>query len=231
MQSATNKLITPTKQHPMPFVRTELVVLCVANGELQVLLSRRAEEPHAGQLGLPGGVLRIDEDASLEAAAQRVARERLGGELPNLHQLCAVGGAARDPRAPWALSVVYRSLVQPELAVTPGKRVQALEWRAVEGLTDQEPLAFDHAELIEKAVAATREQIAALDYPPGWVPEPFTLPELQAFSAAVLGRELDKVTFRRRIEATRQVEALDGELRVGAAHRPAKLYRFAGSYS
>ncbi|MBN8504332.1 MAG: NUDIX hydrolase [Burkholderiales bacterium] len=212
----------------MPFVRTELVVLCVAQGELQVLLSRRAEEPHAGKLGLPGGVLRIDEDATLEGAAQRVARERLGRELPNLHQLCAVGGAERDPRAPWALSVVYRSLVQPELAVTPGKRVQALEWRAVGGLADHGPLAFDHGELIDKAVEATRAQIEALDYPPGWVQEPFTLPELQAFSAAVLGRELDKVTFRRRVEATGQVEALQGEMRSGGAHRPAQLYRFAG---
>jgi 8-oxo-dGTP diphosphatase len=225
MQIATNGRVAPTKRHPMPLVRTELVVLCVAEGTMQVLLSRRQEEPYAGLLGLPGGVLRIDQDASLEAAAQRVAQERLGRELPNLLQLCAVGGSDRDPRAPWALSVVYRSLVQPELAVSPGKRVQALEWRPVGELADREPLAFDHGELIEKAVAATRNQVAALDYPPGWVQEPFTLPELQAFSAAVLGRALDKVTFRRRVEASACVKALEGEMRTGAAHRPAQLYR------
>ncbi|MFN8850363.1 MAG: NUDIX hydrolase [Inhella sp.] len=226
MQTATNARVTPTKRHPMPFVRTELVVLCVADGQLQVLLSRRKEQPHAGLLGLPGGVLRIDLDASLEAAAQRVAMERLGRELPNLSQVCSVGGADRDPRAAWALSVVYRSLVQPELAVTPGKRVMALEWVPVDEALSANDLAFDHAALIQQAMAQTRDQVSALEYPSGWVPEPFTLPELQAFSEAVLGKKLDKVTFRRRMEAMGQIEALDGEMRVGAAHRPAKLYRF-----
>lgn len=226
MQSATNTQVTPTKRHPMPFVRTELVVLSVANGGLQVLLSQRAEEPHAGKLGLPGGVLRIDVDVDLNAAAQRVAMERLGRELPNLQQLCAVGGAHRDPRAPWALSVVYRSLVQPELAVTPGKRVTALGWVSVDEALSAADLAFDHGRLIEQSVVQTRNQVSALEYPPGWVPEPFTLPELQAFSEAVLDKRLDKVTFRRRIEALGQIEALEGEMRAGAAHRPAKLYRF-----
>lgn len=226
MQDATKTRAVPAKRHPMPFVRTELVVLCVADGALQVLLSRRAEAPHEGQLGLPGGVLRIDEDVSLEAAAQRVARERLGGELPNLEQVCAVGGMHRDERAPWALSVAYRSLVQPELAVTPGKRVKSLEWRDVDSLSTDEPLAFDHSDLVAKAVAGTREQVASMSFPAGWVPEPFTLPELQAFSEAVLGKSLDKVTFRRRIEAFGNVLPVDGAFRTGGAFRPAQLYRF-----
>lgn len=225
MQRATKTAAIPAKPYPMPFVRTELVVLCVTVGALQVLLSRREEEPHAGLLGLPGGVLRIDQDVSLEAAAQRVARERLGRELPNLLQLCAVGGADRDPRAPWALSVVYRSLVQPELAVKPGKRVKSLEWVAVDKVSDGGDLAFDHARLIAQAVDATREQVAAMEFPHGWVPEPFTLPQLQAFAEAVLGRALDKVTFRRRANTSDLVVALEGQTR-GGAFRPAQLYRF-----
>ena len=59
------------KRHPMPFTRLEIAVMSLVDGELQVLLARRAEAPYAGRWALPGGVLRIDLDASLDAAARR----------------------------------------------------------------------------------------------------------------------------------------------------------------
>lgn len=226
MENATKLTRGPKIEYLMPFVRTELVVLCVHEGLLKVLMSRRQEAPQKGLQGLPGGVLRIDLDDSLEGAAQRVAKERLGQALPNLSQVCTVGGKLRDERTPWALSVVYRSLVQPDLKPTPGKRVVSLDWLPVEEVMKRDGFAFDHADLVEQAVAATREEVAALKFPNGWVPEPFTLPELQAFSEAVIGHGLDKVTFRRRIEAMGLVEAVPGAMRVGGAHRPAQLQRF-----
>src|SRR5258706_1133010 len=102
----------PTK-HPMPFTRLEVAVMSLIDGQLKVLLARRAEAPHAGKWALPGGVLRIDLDHTLDAAARRVMFERLGLELPFVRQLCAAGGPTRDPRAPWGLSIVYRALVRP----------------------------------------------------------------------------------------------------------------------
>lgn len=216
----------PAKLYPMPFVRVELVVLCVTDDRLHVLLSHREEAPYKGTWGLPGGVLRIDLDGSLEAAAQRVAQERLNMHLPNLGQVAAVGGADRDPRAPWAMSVVFRSLVQADLDAAPGKRVQALNWRPVSELSPTNPLAFDHADLVQHAVRAVQREIVEMRFPIGWVPEPFTYSELQALSEAVLGTSLDKVTFRRRMDAAGIALPQEGQMRVGVAHRPAQLYRF-----
>lgn len=224
MQNATNWV---SKPYPMPFVRVEWCILCVLDDTLQVLLAHRKEAPFKGKWGLPGGVLRIDLDASLEAAAQRVAQERLGRTLPNLNQVAAVGGAARDPRAPWAMSVIYRSLVQPDLQTVPGKRIEALAWTAVDGISQRKDLAFDHSQLIGQAVAATRREVAAMHFPEGWLTESFTLSELQSLSEAVLGSSLDKVTFRRRIDAGDIARPLAGQLRTGGAHRPAQLYRLA----
>lgn len=219
---------SPTKQHPMPFVRVELVVLCVVGDRLHVLLSHREGAPYKGKWGLPGGVLRIDLDGSLEAAAQRVAQERLNMSLPNLDQVAAVGGADRDPRAPWAMSVVYRSLVQADLGATPGKRVQALAWRNVTDVMQAPDLAFDHASLVAKAVEETRREVRELRFQTGWLPEEFTLSELQALSEAVLAGPLDKVTFRRRIVASGCAFALEGKMKMSGAHRPAQLYSLAG---
>lgn len=227
MQITTNTRLHATPpQYPMPFVRLELVVLAVKDGQLQVLLSHRKEAPYKGKWGLPGGVLRIDLDASLEAAAQRVAQERLSRPLPNLGQVAAVGGAKRDPRAPWAMSVVYRSMVPPDLETEPGKRVQALTWRPTEDAIADENLAFDHAALVARAVEAARREVRELRYPAGWMPEEFTLGELQAVSEAVLGEALDKVTFRRRVDVAGVLVPVEGKMRTGGAHRPAQLMRF-----
>jgi 8-oxo-dGTP diphosphatase len=213
-----------SKNHTMPFVRLELVVLSVIDGVLNVLLSHRKEEPHKGAWGLPGGVLRIDADASLELGAQRVAAERLGRELPNLSQVISVGGAERDPRAPWALSIVYRCLVPNTLETSPGKRVEALAWQPCSKLASKGNLAFDHAQLIALAVASTQSEIRVLRYPTGWMSEAFTLGELQAMSEAVIGAPLDKVTFRRRIEVAGVAQPIEGKTKMMGAHRPAQLY-------
>ncbi len=211
--------------HPMPFVRLEIAVMSLVDGALHVLLARRAQAPHAGKWALPGGVLRIDLDGSLDAAAGRVMKERIGTDLPFLGQLGAVGGPTRDPRAPWALSVVYRALLPSErLSASPGKRIEALAWRLVEDAIADRALAFDHAALIRRAVEATRAEVLALELPFGFLPESFTLGELQAGCEQLLGRKLDKSSFRRRLADRDVLEPVEGSVRSGA-FRPAQLFR------
>jgi ADP-ribose pyrophosphatase YjhB (NUDIX family) len=222
----TEDLIQRTAKHyPMPFMRIEIAVMSIVDGALAVLLGKRTQVPYAGRWALPGGVVRIDLDADLEAAAQRVAGERLGTALPFLRQQCAVGGATRDPRAPWALSLVYRALIPIE-AIDPkaGKRLEVLRWLPVSEAMADEGLAFDHSQIIQQAVEATRAEIERLDLPFGFLPTLFTLGELQATCEAILGRRLDKSSFRRRINERKLVEPVPGELKTGA-FRPAQLYR------
>jgi len=218
-------LPVPPKRYAMPFTRLELAVLTVADGRLAVLLGRRAAPPQQGKWALPGGVLRIDLDQDLEAAAQRVAVERLSVPVPFLRQLRATGGALRDPRAPWTLSIAYRALVpMAALAPVPGKRLAALQWVAADAAAADSSLAFDHANLIRIAVEATRAEIEQLDLPYGFLPDCFTLGELQTSCEAILGRHLDKSSFRRRLDERKLLEPVPGEMRTGA-FRPAQLFR------
>jgi 8-oxo-dGTP diphosphatase len=209
----------------MPFTRIELVIMSIVDGGLAVLLGKRAGPPHKGKWALPGGVLRTDLDRDLEAAAQRIAGERLGVTLPYLRQLLAVGSKTRDSRAPWALSVAYRALIPVE-AIEPqaGKRLDAIRWYPIDEAMADARLAFDHADLIRSAAETTRAEIDRLELPFGFLPEAFTLGELQATCASLLGRNLDKSSFRRRLDAANLVESVEGEMRTGA-FRPAQLYR------
>ena len=218
-------VISPNKIYPMPFTRVELVVMSIVDDGLVVLLGKREQAPYAGQWALPGGVIRIDLDADLDASAQRVAQERLGIEVPYLRQQCVVGGATRDPRAPWAISIVYRALTRhEEFNPTAGKRLESLRWCPVDTAIADRSLAFDHSELIQKAISATRAEINRLDLPFAYLPDQFTLGELQSSCETLLGRRLDKSSFRRRIDERAIIEPIPGEMRVGA-FRPAQLYR------
>ena len=217
-----------TKRHPMPFVRVELAIFSVMDDRLSVLLVQRAQNPWAGHWALPGGVLRTDLDSDLEAAAQRIGKERLGVALPWLRQQVAVGGAARDPRSDWALSVVYRALV-PEGMLKPiaGKRVADLRWAPADEAAGDIHLAFDHASLIATAMNAIRTDIDNLELPAGFLPERFTLADLQHWCEILSGRRLDKSSFRRRLAAQGVVSPVAGEMDQGKAHRPAQLYRIS----
>ena len=216
---------TTGRAYPMPFTRLELAVMSIVDGGLSVLLGKRAQAPYPGKWALPGGVLRIDLDRDLDDAAQRVARERLGTEVPYLRQLRAVGSASRDARAPWALSIAYRALIPIEsIDATPGKRLEAIRWCSVDEAMSDSKLACDHADLIRSAAEATRSEIERLELPFGFLPEQFTLGELQACCEAILERHLDKSSFRRRLDERDLLEPVPGEMRTGA-FRPAQLYR------
>lgn len=216
--------------YPMPLCRVEIAALSLVDKQLHVLLIRREEAPHKGFWALPGGVLRVDLDPDLDGAAVRVAKERLGIPPPNLCQMTTVGAKGRDPRGEvgWGLSVVYRALIAEDAAIfTPGKRVTELRWVPVDELPTK--IAFDHAELIAQAASQTRADMARLLFPMGFFPERFTLGELQRLCEQVLGQEIDKASFRRKLRDRDLVEPIEGEMQHGSAHRPAAIYRLRGS--
>jgi len=211
--------------HPMPFTRIELCVFSLMDEQIQVLLGRRQEEPYKGHWAMPGGVLRIDIDKSLEGAAQRVANDRLELTLPYLHQQRTVGRPNIDKRSPWSLSIVYRALTPSEdFHPKAGKRLDELKWVPVDKAMLDSALAFDHQQIITEAVTSIRTEVGRLDIPFQLLPALFTLGELQATCEFLLGRRLDKSSFRRRLDDRQIVSPVEGEFRRGA-NRPAQLYR------
>jgi 8-oxo-dGTP diphosphatase len=84
---------------------------------------------------------------------------------------------------------------------------------------------FDHADILGMVVKRIRGK---LNYSPvGFqlLPEAFTLRQLQRIHETVLGTELNKDSFRRRMLASGLLEAT-GDRQDDVGHRPAELYRF-----
>ncbi len=224
---------------PRPSVAVDVVLLTVAGGAVSALLARRTEHPHRGRWAVPGGFLRIDE--SLDAAASRVLRTKAGLRGVFTEQLYTFGAPARDPRTR-VLSVAYYALVDvAALEQTAAGRADAglhlarldVPWagetggpvRALAKDGTPLPLAFDHAEILGMAVKRIRGK---LDYAPiGFelLPAAFSLRDLRLVHEGILGRALNKDSFRRRI-LDRGLVVPTGERAAGVGHRPPELYRF-----
>jgi 8-oxo-dGTP diphosphatase len=130
-------------------VTVDVVALTVRDGELQVLLVQRGEQPYRGSWALPGGFVRPrtgpggeKTDEGLAQTAARELAEEAGPELraTHLEQLGSYGAAGRDPRMR-VISVAYLAFA-PELPdATPGTDASDARWTPVASLTLPSPSA------------------------------------------------------------------------------------------
>lgn len=94
-------------------------------------------------------------------------------------------------------------------------------------LVESGGIAFDHAKIIEYAVERLRNKIEYTDIAFSLMPERFTLTELQQAYEVILGKELLKANFRRKI-ADMVLET--DEYKRDEGHRPSKLFRYNPSW-
>jgi 8-oxo-dGTP diphosphatase len=139
-----------------------------------------------------------------------------------LEQLYTFGAVKRDPRER-VVSVAYYALVKlSDHKAKAATDAAEAKWFPVSQLPK---LAFDHADIV--AVALARLQGKVRYQPIGFelLPPKFTLSDLQHLYEAILGAELDKRNFRKKVLGFGLLVALN-ESQVGGRHRPAQLFRF-----
>lgn len=207
-------------RYPHPAVTTDVVVFTIREQRLQLLLIRRANPPFQGQWALPGGFLDIDED--LDTCAARELAEETGLSDLYLEQLCTFGAPDRDPRER-VISVAYYALVCSDRIPEPvaSSDAAAVAWLPFDEIPE---IAFDHDRIIAKA---HERLVAKLDYSSialQFMPELFTLSELQAVYETLLNDTLDKRNFRKRILSLDLIED-SGKQKRNGKHRPARAYR------
>ena len=212
-----------------PLLSVDTVIFSVIDEQLHVLLVKRAlipgkekNYPFQGKWALVGGLVDIRLDSSLEMAVLRRLREKTNVQSPYLEQLQSFGDARRDPRR-WAATVVYFALIPAvDMQLASGPRVEQVRWWPIEKAGALK-LAFDHNRILETGIDRLRAKVEYTTLPVNLLPEEFTLSELQRIYEIVLGRMLDKSSFRKR---TLSADVLEQSASVrGGRNRPAQLYR------
>ncbi|HET6559144.1 MAG TPA: NUDIX domain-containing protein [Prolixibacteraceae bacterium] len=219
-------------------VSLDCVMFGFHENQLKVLLLRMKK---SGQWALPGGF--VQEDESLEVAASRVLRQRTGLDKIFLRQFNVFSDPQRSkvnpaiadlvdsgmsfPDRGWFnqrfisvgfYALVEFSLVQPQ----PDPLSDICEWINLEEIGT---LMMDHNLIVSSALETLRLQLSFQPIGYTLLPEKFTMSELRRLYETILGKELDRRNFQRKMLTYNILTRLD-EVRQGAAHKAPVLYRF-----
>jgi ADP-ribose pyrophosphatase YjhB (NUDIX family) len=189
-----------------PSVTVDTAVLTVfpPTGELCVVIVKTPE----GIPCLPGTF--IHENETLEEAAKRALREKVGLRNVTPVQLHVFDSPGRDPRG-WVISVAH-------IAVLPIEELDDIGFVPVSQVED---LAYDHDEMLSKAVEKLRADYA--EHPDPWnLLDTFTLKELREVHEAIDPNTPLRDSFRRLM----QPMVVDtGEMSSGTVGKPSRIWR------
>jgi 8-oxo-dGTP diphosphatase len=184
---------------------------------------------------LPGDLILLDE--GLDEAAARVLYELTQLNGVYLKQFHAFGDPNRvkdlKDRA-WLRSV----RTQPEQRVVtvgyfglvslhdfnpkPASFAGSADWIDLQDIGE---LAFDHNEILSRAIDALQSQIESQHISFELLPKKFTISQLQSLYEVVLEKKFDKRNFRKNVKKMSHVVPLD-EKQQGVMHKPAQLFSF-----
>ncbi len=222
----------------IPHLSIDCVIFGFHGEQLKVLL------PKVKRLDtwtLPGGYVLKSED--LEEAAQRILEERTGLKDIYLEQFYTFGKAKRSTgemmkkmllvndfeidESSWIfqrfVSIGYYALVDFSKVVTKtGVYDEFCEWYDIHQLPN---LAFDHAEIIQKALETLRYMLDDKLVGLNLLPETFTMKELQILYQTILDKPLRRDNFQRKILSMGILERIEKKF-TGAAHKAPYLYKF-----
>ena len=207
-----------TYPHARPQTNVDVLLFTVRDfwtraGEtprLEIALIRRNQPPFAGELALPGTVMRIEPDAATGAvdrtdldAARRVLKTKLGVQAPHLEQLYTWFTRDADPRGPTTVIAYF--------AIVPFDHFRNVTEDAVTFLPANAlpKLAFNHNEIVRTGVERVQGKASYSSLPALLMPKSFTFKELQSMYEAVLDRTFDQTNFGRRVTELGIVEPID----------------------
>jgi 8-oxo-dGTP diphosphatase len=193
----------------------DVVLLTAVGGQLAVLLCRAPDGREKWML--PWDTQRPAE--TMEASAQRIAKNASIGEPAWMEQVGAFGDGKRHPSEA-EISVAYAGLA-PMGTPSPVGGVYA--WFP---LSDVPQLAPRQRSILDSAVTMVRSRMDQSPVAFRLLPQMFTLTELQQIYELLLAKRLHKASFRRALQAAFLVEPTD-EWRSEGRGRPAQLYRYS----
>ena len=198
-------------------VSVDCVIFGYEEKKLKVLLIKSDLKEFEGLYSLLGDLVRPDED--MEEAPYRVLQERTGLEDVYLEQVHTFGNISRHPSGR-VITTAYYTLVNIKshrLKLTANE----LHWHCVDEIGR---LAFDHKLILDTSLFLLREKVMEHPVIFDLLPEKFSLRELQDLYEAILGIELDRRNFRKRITLKNWLVDLN-QMEEDVPHRPGKLYK------
>ena len=134
-------------RYPRPAVTADTLVF--SSDRKEILLIQRKNEPYKGCWAFPGGFMEMDE--TLEQCARRELSEETSLQVGDMVEIGSFSKVDRDPRGR-VITTAYYTFVDKNAAHPHAADDAAeIQWFPLNTLP---PLAFDHQEILEKAILA-----------------------------------------------------------------------------
>ena len=175
-------------------IAVECCVFGFQDNALKILLVKRSIEPYKDHWVLPGGAM--NEGETLAESVQQVLHNLTGMRKISLEQVACYSNVARHP-IKRVVSVSFYALVKPEnYPVIPKNYISDIQWYEIDKVPE---LGFDHELLLQDSLAKLRENLRQNLVFGELLPDLFTLTELQELYENILGEQLDRRNFRKKI--------------------------------
>ncbi len=228
----------PSIEEFMPHMAYDSVIFGFNGKQLKILV---LEYHNTGYFALPGGFVRRDEN--VDDAVKRSLRERTGLEDIYLEQFHTFGNTSRaEPDVMrqileandyeieewhWMLdrfvSIAYYALINyNEVEPQPDELSDSINWYALDELP---LLMMDHRQIVERALQSLQENLEKKLVGINLLPSKFTMKELQEVYEAILGEDLRRTTFQRKMLGM-DILVRHEKLFTGGAHKAPYLYSF-----
>ncbi|MCF8378038.1 MAG: NUDIX domain-containing protein [Bacteroidales bacterium] len=188
---------------PKLHVAVDCVIFGYAKEELKLLLFQRQIEPSYLNWSLLGGF--VYENETLEMAAQRVLQQTVGLRDIYLEQVHAFSSLHRDPGAR-VISVAYYALIklnEDDLNLGSGN---IGKWHSFSKLPE---LIFDHSEMVDYALKKLQHKASYELIGKEFLPEMFTLTQLNNLYNAIFQHTFDQGNFRKKISKLNVLNRLE----------------------
>ena len=170
-------------------------IFTVDRGVVKVLLIKRTNEPYKDFWALPGGAMYNNE--LIMDAAKRELNEKTGISDVNLSMCKVIDTIDRSP--------IRRMIAICFIGVLDIKKVELLKstsktsesgWVDINYVNN---LAYDHDEVLKFAIEELKNKIITTDILKSLFPDEFTLPELHNVYNSILGIDIDRRNFRKKM--------------------------------
>jgi 8-oxo-dGTP diphosphatase len=214
-----------TVQHHV-YVYVDLVCLTITDKKLHVLTVER-QSAQSGMLAIPGGLLEDDEDLAEAAARELLEETGIRVDPRAIHQIGAFGHPDRDTRYGRAISIAFLALVPEPDEPFAGSDARTSRFVPFSQTQKAGVMEFDHREILKAASRLARRLLEDTPIATQFCGREFTMTDLRDVYQAVLGHEVDKANFRKKVEAARGfVEQIDFlQSQSSGAGRPSRLFK------
>lgn len=196
-------------------------IFTVEDGKVKVLLIQRKNNPFKDKWALVGGALYNNEE--IENGVKREILEKTGIKDINIYFSDVFSKIDRSP--------IMRMVALSYIGIVDNKKMEVLketfktsnaDWFVIDNIPE---LAYDHNDIINSSLGKLKELIFDTNILKVLFSGEFTIPELQSVYEIILGYELDRRNFRKKlildnlIIDTNRYKNYKGK-------KPAKLYKF-----